>query len=449
MTSTFRLRYHCGVTQRLAILVGGGPAPGINSVISAATIRGRLEGVEVVGVRDGFEWIMKGNVEKILPLEIEQVSRIHFRGGSHIGIARANPTQDPKLLETAVQSLLRSNVSMLITIGGDDTAFSAMKLEEKAGGRLRVVHVPKTIDNDLDLPPDVDTFGFQTARHYGVEIIKNLMVDAKTTTRWYFVIAMGRKAGHLALGMGKAAGATLTLIPEEFAGRQIKVKTIVDTLVGAILKRLSNGRRDGVAVIAEGLVLDLDPEDLAQLHDVERDAHGHVRIAEVNIGEILKAEVAKRLKAFGLKATLVAKNIGYELRCADPVPFDMEYTRDLGYCATKYLLSGGNAAMVSLQGGHFVPVPFAEMLDPKTGKARLRLVDVRSTRYAIARRYMIRLRRDDFEDPHELAKFAATCGLHLGDFRNEFEYLIKNEPPKLDLEADAAAARAEDGAHQH
>jgi 6-phosphofructokinase 1 len=76
-------------------------------------------------------------------------------------------------------------------------------------------------------------------------------------------------------------------------------------------------------------------------------------------------------------------------------------------------------------------------------------VDVRSTRYAIARRYMIRLRRDDFEDPHELAKFAATCGLHLGDFRNEFEYLIKNEPPKLDLEADAAAAKAEDGLHQH
>jgi 6-phosphofructokinase 1 len=196
-------------------------------------------------------------------------------------------------------------------------------------------------------------------------------------------------------------------------------------------------------------VLDIPIEDLAQLEDVERDAHGHVRIAEVNIGEILKAQVQERLKQFGIKTTIVAKNIGYELRCADPVPFDMEYTRDLGYCATKYLLSGGNAAMVSLQGGHFVPVPFSEMLDPKTGKARLRLVDVRSTRYAIARRYMIRLRRDDFEDPHELAKFAATCGLHLGDFRNEFEYLIKNEPPKLDLEADAAAAKAEDGLHQH
>jgi 6-phosphofructokinase 1 len=227
------------VTKRLAILVGGGPAPGINSVISAATIRSRLEGVEVVGIRDGFEWIMKGNIDRIVPLEIEQVSRIHFRGGSHIGIARANPTLDQNHLEAVVISLLRLNVSMLVTIGGDDTAFSAMKVEEKAGGRIHVVHVPKTIDNDLDLPPHVDTFGFQTARHYGVEIVKNLMVDAKTTSRWYFVIAMGRKAGHLALGMGKAAGATLTLIPEEFAGRKIKLKAIVDTLVGAILKRLS------------------------------------------------------------------------------------------------------------------------------------------------------------------------------------------------------------------
>ncbi len=325
-------------------------------------------------------------------------------------------------------------MSQLITIGGDDTAYSAMKLEEKAGGRIRVVHVPKTIDNDLDLPGYVDTFGFQTARHYGVEIVKNLMVDAKTTSRWYFVIAMGRKAGHLALGIGKSAGATLTLIPEEFEGQRIRLKAMVDTLVGAIIKRLSYGRRDGVAIIAEGLVLDLDPEDLAQLEDVERDAHGNVRIAEVNIGEILKAEVQKRLKQFGIKPTIVAKNIGYELRCADPIPFDMEYTRDLGYCAAKYLLAGGNAAMISMQGGHFVPIPFADLLDQETGRARIRLVDIHSTRYAIARRYMIRLRRDDFEDPHELAKFAATVRPVLQQFREEFASLIEREPPPMRVE---------------
>jgi 6-phosphofructokinase len=415
--------------KKMAILVSGGPAPGINSVISAATIRCELDDVEVVGLRDGFEWIMKGNIDHVTPLTIDGVSRIHFLGGSHIGISRANPTKDPQNLENTVISLLRLNVSQLLTIGGDDTAFSAMKLEEKAGGRIRVAHVPKTIDNDLDLPPYVDTFGFQTARHYGVEIVKNLMVDAHTTSRWYFVIAMGRKAGHLALGIGKAAGATLTLIPEEFEGKQIRLKSVVDTLAGAIIKRLSYGHRDGVAVIAEGLVLDIAPEDLAELQEVERDAHGNVRIAEVDIGTILKDQVNERLKQFGIKATIVQKNIGYELRCADPIPFDMEYTRDLGYCAAKYLLSGGNAVMISMQGGHFVPIPFNEMIDAKTGRTKIRLVDIHSTRYAIARRYMLRLRRDDFEDPHELAKFAATAGITIQQFREEFEPLVATEPP--------------------
>jgi 6-phosphofructokinase 1 len=260
--------------------------------------------------------------------------------------------------------------------------------------------------------------------------VKNLMVDARTTSRWYFVVAMGRKAGHLALGIGKAAGATLTLIPEEFASR-VKLKAVVDTLVGAIIKRLSYERRDGVAIIAEGMVLAIEPEDLARLEDMERDAHGNVRIAEVNVGEILKAQVQARLKAFGIKTTIVAKNIGYELRCADPIPLDMEYTRDLGYCAAKYLLSGGNASLISIQGGQFVAIPFRALLDAETGRARVRCVDVHSTRYAIARRYMIRLRRDDFEDAHELAKFAATAGLGLQPFRDEFEYLIQHEPPPL------------------
>jgi ATP-dependent phosphofructokinase / diphosphate-dependent phosphofructokinase len=429
--------------KKLAILVGGGPAPGINSVIGAATIRAALEGMTVIGVRDGFSRLMHGDIEHVVPLTIDTVSRIHFRGGSHIGISRANPTSDPTHLENVVISLLRLDVTDLLTIGGDDTAYSAMKLEERAGGRLRVVHVPKTIDNDLDLPPTVDTFGFQTARHYGAEIVKNLMVDAKTTSRWYFVITMGRKGGHLALGIGKAAGATLTLIPEEFP-KPLRLKTIVDTLVGAIIKRQSYGRRDGVAMIAEGVVLDADPNDLSALHEVERDAHGNLRIAEVNIGEILKAQVAARLKQVNVKATLVAKNIGYELRCADPIPSDMEYTRDLGYCAVKYLLAGGNAALISMQGGHFVPIPFPDLLDRETGRARIRLVDVRSTRYAIARRYMIRLRRDDFEDPHELAKFAATIGMSIDEFRRQFEYLVGYEPPPLVMDPRGEAGTSRD-----
>lgn len=413
--------------KKLAILVGGGPAPGINSVIGAATIRGAISGAEVIGIMDGFKWIMDGQIDKIKELTIERVSRIHFRGGSYIGISRANPTKNPKHLENTVTSLLRMNVDRLITIGGDDTAFSAMKLAQLADDRIHVVHVPKTIDNDLDLPLGINTFGFQTARHLGCDIVKNLMVDGRTTSRWYFVVTMGRKAGHLALGIGKSAGATLTLIPEEFREQKLRLSVLVDILVGSIIKRLSYGRPDGVVILAEGLVEILDPQDLQALLNIERDAHDNIRLAEVNFGEILKYEVQARLKQFNIKSTIVAKNIGYELRCADPIPFDMEYTRDLGYCAARYILEGGNAAMVSIQNGRFVPIPFQDILDPKTGRARIRMVDMSAEYYHIARRYMIRLSAEDFEDPHELAKYAATAGISLEEFRKQFQYLVDIE----------------------
>ena len=419
--------------RKVAIVVGGGPAPGINAVIGAATIRCVLEGVDVVGIQDGFKWIMQGNIDHVIPLDIDTVSRIHSRGGSIIGIARANPTTDPALLENTVLSLLRLDVEQLVAIGGDDTAYTAMRLEEQSAGRIRVVHVPKTIDNDIPLPPEIDTFGFQTARHLGAEIVKNLMVDAHTTSRWYFVIAMGRKAGHLALGIGKAAGATLTLIPEEFGLQKISFKAITDTLVGAIIKRLALGKTHGVAVIAEGVVEGIDPGELAALDGVERDAHGNLRIAEVAIGGILKQAVQERLREFGIATTIVAKDIGYELRCADPIPYDVEYARDLGYCAAKYLLSGGGAVMVSMQGGEFKPIPFRDLADPATGRTRIRYVNLRSTRYAIARRYMIRLRRDDFENPHEIARFASAAHLNLAQFKEQFEWLVQDEPPPLDM----------------
>ncbi len=410
--------------KRMAILVGGGPAPGINSVIGAATIRGVLSGADIIGIRDGFKWLMRGNIDNVTPLTIDRISRIHFRGGSYIGIARDNPTKEKKNLENTITSLLRLNVDKLITIGGDDTAYSAYRLQQVGENRISVAHVPKTIDNDLDLPHGSCTFGFQTARHIGVDILKNIMVDAKTTTRWYFVITMGRKAGHLALGIGKAAGATLTLIPEEFKEKKIPMKKIVDILVGSIIKRISYGRPDGVAIVAEGLVERLDEKDLNQIVNVERDEHDNIRIAEINFGEILKYKVQERLKEFGVKMTIVAKNIGYELRCADPIPFDMEYCRDLGFMAAKFLFDGGSGALISFQDGRFVPMYFKDILDPKTKRMKVRMVDPSSESYYVANRYMIRLRKDDFDDPHELAKYAATANLPLEKFREQFYYLV-------------------------
>jgi len=415
--------------RKMAIVCAGGPAPGINSVIGAATIRACLSNVEVIGIQEGFRWLIDGDTSRVVPLTIADTSRIHFRGGATLGISRANPTKSPVHMRNVLDAFARLDVGMLVTIGGDDTAYTAYKLAQAADGALRVVHVPKTIDNDLDLPPDICTFGYQTARSVGVDIVHNLMVDAKTTGRWYFVVAMGRKAGHLALGIGKAAGATLTLIPEEFPERPVRLRTIIDTLAGSIFKRLASGREDGVVVLAEGLAEIVRPEDIAELATAERDEHGHVRLEEISFGEVCKASVRARLAEFGVKATIVDKNVGYEVRCADPIPFDLEYTRDLGYCAAKYVIEGGTNALVSIQRGRFTPVPFDEIMDPQTGRMRVRMVDTQSDQYRIAFAYMLRLKRADFDDSRELARLAAVANVTPERFRSEMGYLVEREIP--------------------
>ena len=419
------------VEERLAIVVGGGPAPGINSVIAAASIRACLEGVEVIGIRDGFSRLMEGDSSCGVPLTIDHVSRIHFRGGSALGTSRANPTRDEQAMKTTIDTLRQQGVTMLLTIGGDDTAYSARCLSEAAAGEIRVAHVPKTIDNDLDLPPNIDTFGYQTARHVGVGVIQNLMVDAKTTGRWYFVIAMGRKAGHLALGMGKAAGATLTLIPEEFNQEDdsgsVSIDQLVDVLAGAVIKRAAEGRHDGIAVIAEGVCLGIKEEDLKDFGQLERDDHGHLRLAELDIGRILQMRVRSVLAELGMDVTIVSKDIGYELRSADPIPYDMEYTRDLGYCGARFLMEGGDGCMMSMQEGRFVPIPFDELMDAQTGRMRVRMVDIQSTRYTIARRYMIRLRPEDFSNPDSLSCLASTSGMSEAAFLARFQAACSSE----------------------
>src|SRR5689334_10359143 len=233
--------------RRLGILVGGGPAPGINTVISSAAIEAINEGFDVVGIRDGFKNLVRKDVSKIRPLTIDDVSRVHLTGGSVLGTSRENPTKSAEALQAVVDTLQQAGVTHLVTIGGDDTALSSRTVAERSQGAIKSVHVPKTIDNDLPLPPHVPTFGFQTARHVGAELVQNLMEDARSTRRWYVVVAMGRKAGHLALGIGKAAGATLTVVAEEWTSTTyVPFATICDIVEGAIIKRRASGRHFGV-----------------------------------------------------------------------------------------------------------------------------------------------------------------------------------------------------------
>jgi 6-phosphofructokinase len=407
----------------LAILVGGGPAPGINAVISAAVIEAINEGFEVLGIEQGFKWLMRRDTSRVRPLSIEDVSRIHLDGGSVLGTARDNPTKSEEAIRAVVETLISLNITHLVTIGGDDTALSSSFVAQASGDQIRTVHVPKTIDNDLPLPSHIPTFGYQTARHVGVELVRNLMEDARSTKRWYVVVAMGRKAGHLALGIGKAAGATLTIIGEEFERERVAFRELCDIVEGSIIKRRAMNRHYGVAMLAEGLIEKLDPEELAELQDVERDEHGHIRFAEVDLARKVKAEVQGRLSERGIRVTITNKNIGYELRCADPIPFDAAYCRDLGYSAIRFLLGGGSRAMVSIQGGRLVPISFDEIREPGTGKTRVRMVNAKSESFQVAREYMIRLEQSDFKDTAWVEKLASAANLSIEDFRSRFEHL--------------------------
>jgi len=405
----------------LGILVGGGPAPGINCVIGTATIHAINKGWKVIGIRNGYQWLARGDTSKTMELEIEGVSRIHYLGGAILGTSRENPTKTPEKMNNVINSLRKLGITHLLSIGGDDTAYSASKVEEASNGEIKVCHVPKTIDNDLPLPEDVPTFGFETARQVGFDITKNIMEDARTATRWYFLIAMGRSAGHLALGIGKSAGATVTLISEEFKDGA-SLKGICDILEGSIVKRLANGKNYGVAIIAEGLAGMINPDELSELKNAERDEHGHIRLAEVDIGKVLKTEINKRLKKYPEKITIVNKNIGYELRCASPVPYDIEYTRNLGFSAIQYLMDGGSGSMITIQHGKSVPIKFADMRDPQTGKTKVRLVNTNSESFNVATKYMIRLNKEDFEQGNfeELLK---ASGMSEGEFLSHFKDL--------------------------
>ena len=408
---------------KLGILVGGGPAPGINAVISAATIEAINEGFEVCGIQDGFKWLVREDTSRTRPLGIADVSRIHLDGGSVLGTARENPTKSEKSMSAVIETLNRLGIDHLVTIGGDDTALSSSFVAERSGQQIRTVHVPKTIDNDLPLPSHIPTFGFQTARHVGVELVQNLIEDARSTKRWYVIVAMGRQAGHLALGIGKAAGATLTVIGEEFGDRKVAFSEICDIVEGAVIKSRALGRPFGVAILAEGLIEKLDPEELAELEDVERDEHGHIRFAEVDLGRKVKFEVHGRLLRRGIRVTVTNKNIGYELRCADPIPYDAAYCRDLGYSAIRFLLQGGSGAMVSIQGGRLVPLAFEDIREPGTGRTRVRMVETASEGYRVAREYMVRLEAADFAAPEWVEKLAIAGNLTVNEFREHFGHL--------------------------
>ncbi len=415
----------------MGILVGGGPAPGINSAISAAVIEAVNSGLSVVGILDGYKHLADGRTDMVRPLAISDVSRIHAQGGSILRTSRTNPARSPEVLQRTVDSVKTLGIEYLVTIGGDDTAFGASEIAKAAGAsgaKLKVAHVPKTIDNDLPLPGGQPTFGFETVRQAGTEAVLNLMEEARTTNRWYFVVVMGREAGHLALGITKAAGATLALIPEEFPEGGPRLDQISKILEGAILKRRVMGNDHGVAVIAEGIAEKLSVEELAGLPGVtvEHDSYGHISLNDIPLAIILRRQVQQAFAKRGEDIAIVDVTLGYQLRGASPIPFDIDYTRTLGYGAVRFLLSDTVDERLRFGGlicqldGQRKVLAFDDLRDPDTGRIRVRTVDIESEYYAVAREYMIRLDAEDWADRDFIAQIAQSGNMTPEAFEEAF-----------------------------
>jgi ATP-dependent phosphofructokinase / diphosphate-dependent phosphofructokinase len=374
----------------IGIVVSGGPAPGINGVISATVYAAQNEGFTVKGLYNGFKGISTGESDVIVDLNPNTIpGGIYKTGGSILGTSRFNPLSKPETFSVFVERLAAHRIDKLIVIGGEGSAWVSHQLSVKLP-ELRIVHVPKTIDNDLILPNNYSSFGFQTARSVGTEILNTLKVDAKTCQRWFLVTSMGRKAGFLALGLGIASGATLTLIPEEFNDKpRPSPRDIADIILKTIKRRHAMGRSYGVIILAEGIVDVLDPESSEELANIPRDELGRVRYNMLEIGDVVAPPLRDLCKQHGLNVKINTKNIGYELRCHRPVSFDVEYTTFLGYGAVQLLKQGLSGVMVVRDYDRLDYRYLSDMI-LEDGKISSRTVDLDSDYYRVASSFMIR-----------------------------------------------------------
>lgn len=370
------------------IVVSGGPAPGINSVICSAVIEASNRGCRIFGLNNGFRDTSSGVPNSIRELSIESTVHYANHGGSLLGTSRFNPFSDPEAEANFIGGLQSKNIDKLIVIGGEGSAYLSYKMFQKFPN-IRVGHVPKTIDNDLILPLHYPSFGFETARTAGMKILETLMLDAKTTQRWFLVTCFGRRAGFLALGLGLAAGMTLTLIPEEFTEHSKTPDEIAEIIFQSIKHRHNNGKNYGVALLAEGLFDALDPDSSPILSSCPRDDLGRIRYAQIELSDVLLPPLIQKCRLAGIELPISPKNIGYELRCEAPVSFDVEYTKFLGWGAVKLLMEGHSGFLVTKNYDSLGFVPLSELAN-EDGSIRARTVDLGSDLYKIARSFMIR-----------------------------------------------------------
>lgn len=414
--------------NRVAIVFSGGPAPGANAVIAAAATSFLEVGADVLGIFHGYT-----NLQEYDPVGRPMIEPEHYRlltpadirglrnsRGVIIGTARVNPGAaieapsdllDPEKTERLARihrALLDLNVDALISIGGDDTLKTANFLYQyqrhhcSQENHFRIVHLPKTIDNDYR---GIDfTFGFFTAVDVMAKELLNLRADCIATSSYFIVETMGRKAGWLSYGVAIAGEANMVLSTEDVYGdlaieerstdpitgketvrRRLSITALVDRIVDVVLEREKRGQYYGTVVLAEGLS-EMMPEN--SVAGMPRDEHGHIRLGGFDLAKMVSDRVQTRYEErTGRRKKVGHIQLGYESRCSPPHAFDVMLASQLGIGAFRALMEEQlDGYMVSVTGQLDLQyIEFSKLINPQTLKTELRFIERGSDFHRLAR----------------------------------------------------------------
>ncbi len=383
--------------KSIAIICGGGPAPGINTVISTLTKTFIKDGYKVLGVHHGYKGLFSEKPD-IKVLNFRKADRIFSRGGSTLIMSRFKPKDS----DFKSDFFKKNNVKLLVTIGGDDTASTASRLTKYLTEKeldVAHIHVPKTIDNDLPLPDRNPTFGFHTAKDEGVRIGNTVYEDARTSENWFVMSAMGRSAGHLAFGIASACHFPMMIIPEMFNKTNITFDKLVNMIISSIIKSKIRGIEYGVAMVSEGVFHFMDEDEIKNSGiNFTYDDHGHPELGNVSKSHIFNYLLQVKLKALGLDIKSRPVEVGYELRCCNPIAFDLTLCTLLGIGVKKLFDEGVTGCIVSANSNGDITPLYLKDFEDENGKVQPRLVDIESDMAQLFIKNLIYIRERDYED---------------------------------------------------
>ena len=377
---SFNLNFYKIMKDAVIILCGGGPAPGMNSVSMSVAKTFLTKGFRVIGLHGGYSGLFSKNA-RTEDLTFFIADRYFNRGGSYLEMSRFKPTDADFENNFNLDLFKDNNIKLLVTIGGDDTASTANRISKflaAKGYPIANIHCPKTIDNDLPLPANAPTFGYNSAKNEGAHLARTVYEDARTSGNWLVISAMGRTCGSLALGIGEATHCPMTIIPEMFNKTEICLDKVVKLSISAILKRKVMGINYGTIVAAEGLFHEFKAEEMeAAGVKFSYDDHGHPELGKVSKAVLFNDLLEAEFKKIGLKVKSRPVEIGYDVRCQDPVAYDLTYCTELAMGVYQLYSEGKTGCMVYVDAyGNVSPLYLADLQDPKTGKIPPRGVDI-------------------------------------------------------------------------